>query len=353
MISDNLIHNIIWAGIGGLLLTAFLVPLVKLLAFRVGAVDRPNARKVHHKEMPRMGGLAIYAAFWTMLFLVLPPEQPLIAAFLGATLLVFVGIVDDVTDMPAKLKLLGQIISAGIVTAGGVRIDFVSSLLGPDMWHLAWLSIPVTIIWIVAIINAVNLIDGLDGLAAGVSAIAATTMAIVGWQNGDQVSTVMGATLASCCIGFLFYNFNPASIFMGDTGSMFLGYTLAIISVHGASKGLTFVSVFIPILVLGVPIFDTLFAIVRRAIAGHPIFEADKAHLHHCLLRYGFSHRNTVLLIYAVSTALSLCALIVNRVTTEQGFLILLLALTVLLIGANRLGIIGNPPKKDKKEHKK
>lgn len=336
-----------------MLLTAFLVPLVKLLALRVNAVDKPNERKVHKQLMPRMGGLAIYASFWSMLFLVLPPERSLIGVFIGATLLIFVGIVDDVTDMPAKLKLVGQIFAACIATIGGVRIDFVSSFLGPDMLHLAWLSIPVTVLWIVAIINAVNLIDGLDGLAGGVSAIAATTMAIVGWQNGDQVSTVMGVTLAASCIGFLFYNFHPASIFMGDTGSMFLGYTLAIISIYGAAKGLTFVSVFIPILILGIPIFDTLFAILRRAIAGTPIFEADKAHLHHCLLRHGFSHRNTVLLIYAVSAALSLCALLVNRVTTEQGFLIFLLALTVLLIGANRLGILGKPLKKNKKEQKK
>lgn len=353
MLTHQIMMNIIWAAVGGLLLTAFLVPLVKLLAIRVGAVDQPSARKVHAKAMPRMGGLAIYAAFWISAFLAVPITRSLLGMFLGATMLVFVGIVDDVTDMPPKLKLLGQIISAGLVVASGPRIEFMTNFLDNKMLSLEWLSIPVTVIWIVAIINAVNLIDGLDGLAAGVSAIAAATMAIVSWQNGDVISILLGSILCACCIGFLFYNFNPASVFMGDTGSMFLGYTLAVISTQGASKGITFVSVFIPILVLGVPIFDTLFAIIRRAVAGKPIFEADKAHLHHCLLRYGFSHRNTVLLIYAVSVTLSGCALMINQVTTAQGFLIMIAALTALLVGANRLGIIGKAYLSDEKEQKK
>lgn len=352
MISENIVMNLLAAGFGALLLAAFLVPLVKLLALRLGAVDEPNARKVHAKRMPRMGGLAIYFAFWIMVFLAAPTPKYLLATFIGGTLLIVVGIVDDISDMPAKLKLLGQVIAACIAAFGGVRIQFLSGLFGPELWHLSVLAIPVTVVWIVAIVNAVNLIDGLDGLAAGVSAIAAASMAVVGFQNGDAISTVLGVTLAGAALGFLVHNFHPASIFMGDTGSMFLGYMLAIISAHGALKSVTFVSVFIPILILGVPIFDTLFAIFRRALSGQPLFEADKAHLHHCLLRYGFSHRNTVLFIYSVSIALSVCALVVSRVTTGQGFLIFIGALTVLLVGANRLGIIGSKTKEEK-EHKK
>lgn len=331
--------------------TAFLVPLVKRLALRVGAVDKPNQRKVHQGLMPRMGGLAIFIGFWVAIFATLPLDRTLLAVFNGATLLVFVGFLDDTNDLPAKLKLIGQIIAAGIAVAGGVRIGFLTSLFSDDLLFLSWLSVPVTVIWIVAIINAINLIDGLDGLAGGVSAIAATTMAIVGIANHDPIAAILGVGLAGACVGFLFYNFHPASIFMGDTGSMFLGYTLAIISITGVAKGLTFVSVFIPILILGVPIFDTLFAIIRRAASGKPIFEADKAHLHHCLLQRGLSHRATVLLIYGVSIALSLAAIVVSHLTTDQGFFLFFGVITLLLIGANRLGIIGIPT--GKKEHRK
>lgn len=354
-----MVIEMIWAIVGAFALTAFLVPLVKLLAVRLGAVDKPNARKVHATTTPRMGGLAIYAAFWIVIFLVLPIERMLIGFFIGATFLIFVGIVDDITDMPAKLKLLGQIIAAGMVTYSGARIDFVTGFFGTSQMDLRWLAAPVTVIWIVGVINAVNLIDGLDGLAAGISGIAATTMGIVSIQHNDWTTALLCFTLLGTCLGFLLYNFNPASIFMGDTGSMFLGYVLAVLSVMGASKGITFVSVFTPILILGIPLFDTLFAILRRMLNNKPIFEADKAHLHHCLLKRGFSHRNTVLLIYAVSIALSVCALIINRLTTEQGFLVLVLASTVILIGANKLGILGNHYKKpdagdeNEKERKK
>ena len=165
--------------------------------------------------------------------------------FLGATLLIFVGIVDDITDMPAKLKLLGQIFAACIVTLGGIRIEFVTGFFQSSMIHLEWLSVPVTVIWIVGIVNAVNLIDGLDGLAAGVSGISATTLAVVSMINGDGDTAILCFILAGACVGFLVYNFHPASIFMGDTGSMFLGYTLAILSIMGTAKGVTFVSVFI------------------------------------------------------------------------------------------------------------
>lgn len=337
--------------VSAFVLTTFLVPLVKLLAVRIGAVDKPNARKVHQKIMPRMGGLAIYAAFWIVVYTFYPSSQPMTGFFLGATMLVFVGIVDDVTDMPAKLKLLGQIIAACIATFGGIRIEFVTSMFGEAaMTTLNILSVPVTVIWIVAIINAVNLIDGLDGLAAGVSAISALTLAICALINGLDSVAIFCAILVGACVGFLVYNFHPASIFMGDTGSMFLGYTLAILSIMGTAKGVTFVSVFIPILALGIPIFDTLFAILRRMIANKPIFEADKAHLHHRLMARGLSHRNAVLLIYAISACLSASAIIVNELTSERGFIVVVLVITLLLVGASKLGIIGKieKPKKTK-----
>lgn len=268
-------------------------------------------------------------------------------------MLVFVGIVDDVTDMPAKLKLLGQIIAACIVTLGGIRIEFVTNMFGEGaMMTLNILSVPVSVIWIVAIINAVNLIDGLDGLAAGVSAISAVTLAICALMNGSGSIAMLCVTLVGACLGFLIYNFHPASIFMGDTGSMFLGYTLAVLSIMGTAKGVTFVSVFIPILALGIPIFDTLFAILRRMMANKPIFEADKAHLHHRLMARGLSHRNAVLLIYAISVALSVCAIVINELTSERGFVVMVIVVTVLLVGANKIGILGKPDKDTAKTKK-
>ena len=349
--SDCVAKELLLVIVSAFVLTTFLVPLVKLLAVRIGAVDKPNARKVHQKIMPRMGGLAIYAAFWIVAYTFYPSSQPMTGFFLGATMLVFVGIVDDVTDMPAKLKLLGQIIAACIATFGGIRIEFVTSMFGEaGMTTLNLLSVPVTVIWIVAIINAVNLIDGLDGLAAGVSAISALTLAICAMINGLDNVAIFSFILVGACVGFLVYNFHPASIFMGDTGSMFLGYTLAILSIMGTEKGVTFVSVFITMLALGIPIFDTLFAILRRMIANKPIFEADKAHLHHRLMARGLSHRNAVLLIYLISACLSACAIVVNEMTSERGFIVVVLVLTLLLIGATKLGIIGKieKPKKTK-----
>ena len=335
--------EIILVAVCAFALTTFFVPIVKLLAVQLGAVDKPNARKVHHKLMPRMGGLAIYAGFWLVVFTFYPFSQSLMSIFLGATMLVFVGIVDDITDMPAKLKLVGQIIAACIVTFGGIRIDFVTSVFGEaGTMALNFLSVPCTVIWIVAIINAVNLIDGLDGLAAGVSAISAITLAVCALINGLNDIAVLAFALMGACMGFLVFNFHPASIFMGDTGSMFLGYTLAVLSIMGTAKGVTFVSVFIPILALGIPIFDTLFAIVRRMMANKPIFEADKAHLHHRLMAKGLSHRNTVLLIYAISIGLSISAIIVNEMTSQRGFLVVVVVVTILLVGANKLGILGS-----------
>lgn len=346
-----MVKELLLVTVCAFVLTTFFVPIVKLLAVHIGAVDKPNARKVHHKVMPRMGGLAIYAAFWLVVFTFYPFSQALLAFFLGATMLVFVGIVDDVTDMPAKLKLLGQIIAACIVTFGGIRIDFVTSMFGDAaMTTLNVLSVPVSVIWIVAIINAVNLIDGLDGLAAGVSGISAATLAICALLNSTGNIAVLCFTLLGACLGFLIYNFHPASIFMGDTGSMFLGYTLAVLSIMGTAKGVTFVSVFIPILALGIPIFDTLFAILRRMMANKPIMEADKGHLHHRLMARGLSHRGTVLMIYVISICLSVCAIIVNELTSERGFVVVVLVVTVLLIGANKIGILGSATKKDKQK---
>lgn len=324
-----------------LILSLLLVPGVAKLAIHIGAVDKPNARKVHTKIMPRMGGLAIYVSFFVVLFLSQSMTQQLFGLFLGGTVLVIVGIIDDMKDIPAKVKLCGQILAACIVVAFGVRVDFMTNFFHGDTFFLSVFSIPVTIIWIVSIINAVNLIDGLDGLAAGISIIAAITMAIVGYASGQAAMASMAMILIGATLGFLRYNFHPAKIFMGDTGSMFLGYSLAVFAVLGVAKSFTLLSLVTPILVLAIPILDTLFAIIRRKMNHKPIFKPDKHHLHHCLLNYGFSHRDTVLIIYAVSAILALCGLIMTYLNSTQGICLLAVISVVIIYGAVKIGVIG------------
>ena len=329
------------AAMAAMLISLLLVPSIAKLAVRIGAIDKPNARKVHTKIMPRMGGLAIYISFFIVLFLTHTVTKELLGLFLGGTVLVFVGIVDDIKDLPAKVKLVGQIIAACIVVAFGVRVDFMTNIFHGETVFLSFFSIPVTIVWIVGIINAVNLIDGLDGLAAGISVIAATTMAIVGYASGQMDMAAMAMILIGATLGFLRYNFHPAKIFMGDTGSMFLGYNLAVFAVLGVAKSFTMLSLVTPILVLAIPILDTLFAIIRRKMNHKPIFKPDKHHLHHCLLSYGFSHRDTVLIIYAVSAVLALCGLIMTYLNSTQGICLLVVISIMIIYGAVKIGVIG------------
>lgn len=335
-----IIYDLIPAFVA-LIICLILVPGVGRLAIKIGAVDKPNARKVHTTLMPRMGGLAIYLSFLLVVVVSQPMNRELMGLLLGATVLIAVGIWDDCKDIPAKVKLVGQIIAACIPVAFGVRVEFMSNPLANDPLHLAIFAAPVTVIWIVGIINAVNLIDGLDGLAAGTSIIAAVTMAIVGYSNGQHTMMALALILAGAALGFLRYNFHPAKIFMGDTGSMFLGYILSVLAVLGVAKSVTFISLVTPILVLGIPIFDTFFAIVRRTVKHKPLFKPDKEHLHHCLLNMGFSHRDTVLVIYGINIILAASGLLISYVTTTQAMILLVIISTVVLIGARKLGIIG------------
>ena len=324
-----------------LIISLLLVPFVAKLAIKIGAVDKPNERKVHTKIMPRMGGLAIYLSFFAVLFLSHEMTMQHIGLLTGCTVLVLVGIIDDKTDMPAKIKLLGQILAACIVVASGVRVEFMTNFILGGVFPLYVFSVPFTVLWIVAITNAVNLIDGLDGLAAGTSIIAATTMAISGYATGQTEMASMALILIGASLGFLKYNFHPAKIFMGDTGSMFLGYNLSVLAIMGFTKSFTVLSLVTPILVLAIPILDTLFAIIRRKMNNKPIFKPDKNHLHHCLLNYGFSHRNTVLIIYAVSAVLALCGLIMTYLNPAQGMCLLVVISVIIIYGAMKLGVIG------------
>ncbi|AYC28929.1 glycosyltransferase family 4 protein [Paenisporosarcina cavernae] len=316
-----------------------LTPLVKMLAFRIGAVDRPNYRKVHARIMPRLGGLAIFGAF-LIGFIVQRPEDPTAWYIVaGGVMIVITGMVDDMFEITAKAKLLGQLIAAGIVIYGGLQIEFINLPFGGKL-EFGYFAIPLTIIWIVAITNAINLIDGLDGLAAGVSTIALITLAGMAFMKADMFVFMMAAILAASTAGFLFYNFHPAKIFMGDTGALFLGYMIGVLALLGF-KNITVISLIIPIIMLGVPISDTFFAIVRRVRLKQPIGAPDKSHLHHCLLNVGFTHRQTVLIIYALAAMFGVAALIFSQATVWGALLLIAVMLVAIELFVEVVGLAG------------
>ncbi|WP_042471058.1 glycosyltransferase family 4 protein [Bacillus ndiopicus] len=317
-----------------------LTPLVKRLAFRIGAVDAPNYRKVHARIMPRLGGLAIFGAFLIGLAVLRPENEYTLAIILGATIIVATGVVDDMYEISAKAKLIGQIAAAAVIVfVGGIDIDFINLPFG-GMLNFGFLSIPFTIIWIVGITNAINLIDGLDGLAAGVSAIALITLAGMAFSMGNIFVLVMAAILAMSTLGFLFYNFHPAKIFMGDTGALFLGFMIAVFSLLGF-KNVTVISFIIPVIMLGVPISDTFFAIVRRVRMKQKWSDPDKSHLHHRLLDMGFSHRQTVLIIYGIASMFGLAAVIFSMSTVWGAILLVTVILVAIELFVEIIGLAG------------
>ena len=337
---NEMLWHDICLGIAALVLALVFVPLAMKLAYKIGAVDKPNARKVHTKIMPRMGGLGIYLAYIIVVLATQKMNMQLAGLLFGSTILVVLGIFDDMKDLNAKFKLLIQILAAVIVMAFGVRIEFMTNVFGGGAIYLDILSLPITLLWIVGITNAINLIDGLDGLAGGIATIAALSMAVVGWIYGQYLMASMAIILAGATMGFLRYNFHPAKVFMGDTGSLFLGFNLSVLAIMGVAKSVTFISLAAPVLVLGVPIFDTFFAILRRKMNHKPIFAADKDHLHHRLLGMGFSHRKTVLIIYAISFFLALSAILITYLSTAEAVAVVAIVLSVILIGAGKLGVI-------------
>lgn len=320
-------------------LSVLFTPFVKKLAFAVGATDKPNKRKVHQKIMPRLGGLAIYASFMIGYFILRPWNEDSLYILLGSFIIVAVGILDDIYELPAKVKFLGQLVAAFIVVViAGVQVTFINLPFGGQL-HFGFLSIPISIIWIVGITNAINLIDGLDGLAAGVSAIALVTISGMALIMGDWFVSSMGFIILGSTLGFLLYNFHPAKIFMGDTGALFLGYMISVLALLGF-KNVTFISFVIPVLILGVPISDTFFAIIRRIVKKQPLSAPDKSHLHHCLLRLGYSHRQTVLIIYGMSALFGLVAIILSQAAVWVSMIVLAAVLLILEIIAEKIGLV-------------
>ena len=349
------------------LLTAALValistPVVRSLAFRVGAVDVPkDSRRMHNHPIPRMGGLGIYLGFILSVLLFLPLTPELRGMLLGSTIIAVLGIFDDIYALPALPKFFIQIGAALVAVLGGNRIMFLSNpniFSKEPFWDLGWLSIPITVLWIVGITNAVNLIDGLDGLACGVSTISSMTLLVIALVMEEPDVAILMAALSGACIGFLPYNLNPAKIFMGDTGSTFLGFILAVVSIQGLFKFYTIISFAVPFLMLGLPIFDTCFAILRRVSHGQSPMQPDRGHIHHRLIDMGFSQKQAVAVLYIISAILGLSAVVLTTAGAEKAML-LLLALCAAGAVSGRIFMFNNskrnqdPPKQDGEEEAK
>lgn len=330
MIDNSLTLTSLFAFILALAISFACTPAVRMLAIKIKAVDVPkDNRRMHKVPIPRMGGLAIFAGFLVSVLFFVPLGTEFRSILIGALILVVLGIIDDIVALKPKTKFAGQIIAALIPALSGVSIHGIVNPFVPGQYStLGIFSIPLTVIWIVGITNAVNFIDGLDGLACGVSAIATVTMFIIAVLFGETYIALMMAALAGACLGFLPYNMNPAKIFMGDTGSMFLGYILATVSIQGLFKFYAVISFAVPFILLGLPIFDTGFAIVRRLLKGQSPLQADRGHVHHRLIDLGFDQKQSVAILYTFSALMGLTAVILAR-TNESKLIILAIAVLV------------------------
>ncbi|MCZ7663302.1 MAG: undecaprenyl/decaprenyl-phosphate alpha-N-acetylglucosaminyl 1-phosphate transferase [Thermoleophilia bacterium] len=288
-----------------------ITPAVGELARRLGAMDEPEARKIHLVPTPRLGGIAMFFGVIIPSLLLLSGEGAVRGILVGASLITLVGVFDDVKGTPPLLKLGLQLVVAVILVLYGVRVETLS-LPGVGILVLGWVGIPFTLLWVVSIMNIVNFIDGMDGLAAGVCGISSVTFAIIAVSLGRVDMGILAAAVAGATLGFLWHNFHPATIFMGDSGSLLLGFLLAAITLQGFLKGVATVALLIPLLVLSIPIFDTGFAILRRVKNRRPIYIADRGHLHHRFANLGYSQRQTVMILYGWSALMSLLALAIR-----------------------------------------
>ena len=329
------------------IISALITPFIRKLAFVLGAVDNPNARRVNKKPMPTIGGLGIFIAFDIGAFILLRnkfPTHELFSVLLASSIIILTGLIDDILELKPKQKMFGIFLAALVIYfLAGIKMNEIS-LPWLGNIELGWLSLPITIFWILALTNAVNLIDGLDGLATGVSMISLVTMGIVGyfflhsWQHYVPLMCIM---LAACLLGFLPYNFHPAKIFLGDTGALYIGFMISILSLKGL-KDVTFISMLVPIIILGVPITDTVYAMIRRKLNKKPISEADKHHLHHQLMRMGLTHRQTVLAIYGLSLVFSFVSLLFISAPAWGIWPLILGLLFALELFVETIGLLGD-----------
>lgn len=310
------------------LIALILTPVVRTLAVKMGAVDIPkDNRRMHDHPIPRMGGLAIFFGFLFSTLIFVPLTEQYRGMLLGAVVIVILGIFDDIKSLRASFKLVIQIIAALIAVFTGNLIEYIANpniFSANPYWHFGWLAYPITIMWIVGMTNAVNLIDGLDGLACGVSSISSLTLLIIALLVGEPAISLLVAGLVGGCLGFLPYNMHPAKIFMGDTGSTFLGYVLAVISIQGLFKWYTMISFVVPFLLFGLPIFDTCFAFIRRIAHGQSPMHPDRGHVHHRLIDMGFSQKQAVAVLYVITAILGLSAVVLTTSGAVKAMLLLM-----------------------------
>jgi UDP-GlcNAc:undecaprenyl-phosphate GlcNAc-1-phosphate transferase len=335
-----------------LMVSLGLTVVVRNRALAWGWVDQANSsRKVHARPIPRLGGIAIVSGFFAplcALFLVdsgvgllFRSYQELVwGLFCGGAAIAVLGLYDDLVGSGARLKFAVQFAVAMALYMLGFRVELIANPFGPEI-SLGVLSLPFTLLWIVGVINALNLIDGLDGLAGGVAFLGVGTNFILSLARGDVVMCLLMAALAGAILGFLVFNFNPASIFMGDTGSMFLGFVLAAVSLKTSTKSGTAVAMLVPIMALGLPIMDTLLAMIRRSLLGRPMFSADKEHIHHRLMsRLVLSHRSAVLVLYGLCGLFTLTALGLNFANSAQSAMLLVGMGVVIFVLMRKLGYL-------------
>jgi len=336
---------------GSALLALVITPLVIQLARRIRAVDRPGVRTVHTRPVPRIGGMAIFLSATPLIVAVLflnnsvgqafrQARLQLTTLFCSATFIFLIGLVDDLRGLPARFKFGAELLAAGSLCFVGIS---VSSIAVTGQWtlHLGLLGCPLSILWIIGITNAVNLSDGLDGLAAGISAIVCAVIALFAFQSGNVIMLVLMLSLLGSLTGFLFFNFNPARIFLGDCGSLFLGFTVASAGILCSMKSSAMVSLALPLLALGIPIFDTLFSILRRFLERRSIFTPDRGHFHHRLIDMGLKQRHVVILIYAMTSVATGLGMLM-MLTHNAGSLIVFFSVLLLLLLLFRVvGAIG------------
>lgn len=337
-IEFNMIAVILLPMVVALVISFLSTPIVKSFACKLGAIDVPkDERRMHKVPIPRMGGLAIFLGFIISVLLFVEIDDQMKGILLGSVIIVVMGIIDDITPLRASLKFVVQILAALIPIYYGVQITCITNpnlLSDNPYWNFGWLSVPITVIWIVGLTNAVNLIDGLDGLAIGVSSISALTMLAIAILVAEPQVAVIMAALVGACIGFMPYNMNPAKIFMGDTGSTFLGYILACITIQGLFKFYAVISFVVPFLILGLPIFDTMFAIIRRISHGQNPMAPDRSHVHHRLIDMGLNQKQAVATLYVISAILGLSAVVLTTSGEGRAMLLFLVLCIVAVVAA-------------------
>ncbi|MBS4195722.1 glycosyltransferase family 4 protein [Lederbergia citri] len=321
-----------------------ITPFVISMAEKYNFLDIPNGRKIHQSPIPRIGGLAIFIGTISGLLYLNQLVTMIIPIALGGIVIVITGLLDDKYSLKPQYKLIGQIFAACLVVFWGFNIEYINLPFWMDKISLGVFGYVIAIFWIVGITNAINLIDGLDGLATGVSLIALMTICILSMTSGQYLITALTLILIGSSLGFLIFNFHPAKIFLGDTGALFLGYSISTISILGLYKSITFFSLFLPIIILAFPLLDTIFAIIRRLYKGKKIFSPDKSHLHHRLMEIGLSHRATVIVIYVIATFSGLSAIIFSHSILWGALTIVAFILLFAQITAEIVGLVEKKP---------